>query len=332
MKSIRLAVLGITGLVGQTMLSILESKNLPIEELSVFASARSAGNKITFKGKEIEIQELTEDAIRQGKFDYILSALESDISKTFSPIAASVGSLVIDNSSCFRMDPEVPLVVPEANGDDALNNKGIIANPNCSTIQSVVALIPILENFGIKRIIYNTYQAVSGSGVNGVKDLEEGIKGEKNTFYPHQIAFNVLPHIDDFLDTGYTKEEMKMIDETRKMFHKPELPITATTVRVPVRGAHSISINVETEKPVDINELRNIYKNTQGIVLEDDVQNNVYPLALNTEGKDEVFVGRIRKDYSVENGINLWCTADNIRKGAALNAIQILEYVLAHKE
>lgn len=325
---IRVAILGITGLVGQTMLSILDSKDLPIDSLDVFASARSAGSKVSFKGKDLEVKELTEEAIRQGKYDYILSALDSDISKVFSPIAASVGSVVIDNSSCFRMTEGIPLVVPEVNGKDALENKGIIANPNCSTIQSVVALVPILEKYGIKRIIYNTYQAVSGSGVNGLKDLEEGIKGGENTFYPHQIAFNILPHIDDFLDTGYTKEEMKMIDETRKMFHMPKLPITSTTVRVPVRGAHSISINVETEKPVDLDELRQLYRDTKGIVLEDDVANNIYPLALNTEGKDEVFVGRIRKDFSVENGINLWCTADNIRKGAALNAIQILEYIL----
>lgn len=329
---IRVAILGITGLVGQTMLSILEEKNLPLDELAVFASARSAGTKLMFKGQELEVGELTEEAIRQGKYDYILSALDSDISKIFSPIAASVGSVVIDNSSCFRMTEGIPLVVPEVNGKDALDNDGIIANPNCSTIQSVVALVPIFENFGIKRIVYNTYQAVSGSGVNGIKDLEDGIKGEANSFYPHQIAYNVLPHIDDFLETGYTKEEMKMIDETRKMFHKPSLPITATTVRVPVRGAHSISINVETEKPVDLDQLRQLYRDTEGIVLQDDVKNNVYPLALETEGKDEVFVGRIRKDNSIENGINLWCTADNIRKGAALNAIQILEYILKNSK
>lgn len=329
---IRVAILGITGLVGQTMLSILEEKNLPLDELAVFASARSAGTKLMFKGQELEVGELTEEAIRQGKYDYILSALDSDISKVFSPIAASVGSVVIDNSSCFRMTEGIPLVVPEVNGKDALDNDGIIANPNCSTIQSVVALVPIFENFGIKRIVYNTYQAVSGSGVNGIKDLEDGIKGEANSFYPHQIAYNVLPHIDDFLETGYTKEEMKMIDETRKMFHKPSLPITATTVRVPVRGAHSISINVETEKPVDLDQLRQLYRDTEGIVLQDDVKNNVYPLALETEGKDEVFVGRIRKDNSIENGINLWCTADNIRKGAALNAIQILEYILKNSK
>ncbi|MCD1147953.1 aspartate-semialdehyde dehydrogenase [Peptoniphilus sp. KCTC 25270] len=330
MKPIRIAVLGATGLVGQTMVSILEEKDLPIEELKVFASSRSAGSTVDFKGEKLVLEELTEEALLEGKFDYALSALDSGISKVFSPIAASVGTVVIDNSSCFRMDENIPLVVPEVNGEDALTNEGIIANPNCSTIQSVVALIPILENYGIKRIVYNTYQAVSGSGVNGLEDLNRGLIGKKNEFYPHQIAFNALPHIDDFLDTGYTKEEMKMIDETRKMFHLPNLPITATTVRIPVRGAHSISINVETEKPVDLEELRKIYENTPGIVLEDDPKNNVYPLALYTEGKDEVFVGRLRLDPSVENGLNLWCTADNIRKGAALNAIQILEYLLNH--
>lgn len=331
MKSVRIAILGITGLVGQTMLSILENKNLSPENLSVFASARSAGSKVSFKGKELEVKELTEKALREGKYDYVLSALESDISKKFSPIAASTGSIVIDNSSYFRMDPEIPLVVPEVNGPDALNHKGIIANPNCSTIQSVVALYPILKKYGIKRIVYNTYQAVSGSGVNGLKDLDEGIKGGENSFYPHQIAFNALPHIDDFLETGYTKEEMKMVNETRKMFHDPDLPITATTVRIPVRGAHSISINVETEKPVDLDELRNLYEDSKGIILQDDVKHNLYPMALNTEGEDEVFVGRIRKDESVENGLNIWCTADNIRKGAALNAIQILEYLVDNK-
>ncbi|MDO5301441.1 MAG: aspartate-semialdehyde dehydrogenase [Tissierellia bacterium] len=322
------AILGVTGLVGQTMRSILEEKDLDLDSLRVFASKNSAGGKVPFKGQELTIEELTEEAIREGKFDFALSALDSGISERFSPVAAEVGTVVIDNSSRYRMEEGVPLIVPEVNGEDAKDHRGIIANPNCSTIQSVLALEPIKELFGLKRVVYTTYQAVSGSGVNGVNDLENTLNGGEPQFYPHPIAFNILPHIDDFLDTGYSKEEMKMIDETRKIFNLPELPVTATAVRVPVRGAHSVAINVETEREVDLDALRAAFEKTPGIVLQDDPKNNVYPMALYTEGKDEVFVGRLRKDPSVPHGLDLWCTADNIRKGAALNAVQILEYLM----
>ncbi|MDD7363446.1 MAG: aspartate-semialdehyde dehydrogenase [Peptoniphilus sp.] len=320
----RLAILGATGLVGQTMRSILEEKDLPLE-LSLFASENSAGKTVSFKGKELTIQELTEDALREGKFDYVLSALDGSLAAKFCPVAAEAGSVVIDNSSHFRMEEGIPLVVPEINPEDAQGAEGIIANPNCSTIQSVVALKPVEDLFHIKRIVFTTFQAVSGSGVQGIADLERGIKGEPPKMYPHPIAFNCLPHIDDFLDTGYTKEEMKMVNESRKIFHRPDLAVTATAVRVPVKGAHAISINVTCEKPVDIDRLREAYEAMDGVVLEDDVKNAVYPLQIEAEGKDDVFVGRIRKDESMENSLNLWCVADNTRKGAALNAIQILE-------
>lgn len=329
--SIRLAILGATGMVGQTMLSILEEGDLEISDLALFASERSAGKTVPFRGQELEIQELTEEALKEGKYDYVMSALESEFATVYAPAAVEAGSVVIDNSSAYRMEEGVPLVVPEVNAQDAFDNKGIIANPNCSTIQSVVALVPILEAYGLKRVVFSTYQAVSGSGVGGIRDLEEGVKGKEPSLYPHPIAYNVLPHIDSFLDTGYTKEEMKMVNETRKMFHLPDLPITATAVRVPVKGGHAVAINAETERPVDLEELRGLYEETEGIILQDDPANNVYPMPLDIEGKDEVYVGRIRLDDSVENGVNVWCVADNIRKGAALNAIQILEVLVKGK-
>ena len=320
----RTAILGATGLVGQTMRSILEERNLPLE-LSMFASKNSAGKTFTFNGEEHVIEELTEDALREGKFDYVLSALDGDLAAKYCPVAAEAGAIVIDNSSHFRMTEGIPLVVPEINPEDISDKAGIIANPNCSTIQSVVALKPVEDLFKMKRIVFTTFQAVSGSGVRGIADLENGVKGEAPEFYPYPIAFNCLPHIDDFLDDGYTKEEMKMVNESRKIFHRPDLAVTATAVRVPVKGAHAISVNVTCEKPIDIDKLRGAYEAMDGVVLQDDVKNLVYPLQINAEGKDEVFVGRIRKDDSCENSLNLWVVADNIRKGAALNAIQILE-------
>ena len=326
----RLAILGATGLVGQTMRGILEEKDLPLE-LTMFASANSAGKTFTFKGEEHTVQELTEEALREGKFDYVLSALDGGLAGKFCPVAAEAGSIVIDNSSHFRMEEGIPLVVPEINAKDGIEAKGIIANPNCSTIQSVVALKPIEDLFKMKRVVFTTFQAVSGSGVNGIADLERGIEGGEPEFYPHPIAYNCLPHIDDFLEDGYTKEEMKMVNESRKIFHRPDLAVTATAVRVPVKGAHAISVNVTCENPVDLDELRKAYEEMDGVVLQDDVKNLVYPLQIEAEGKDEVFVGRIRKDDSCENSLNLWVVADNIRKGAALNAIQILEKLLADR-
>lgn len=327
MKKINLAIVGATGMVGQTFLEVLGEKNLPIENLYLLSSARSAGKTITFKGQDIIVEELTESSFDK-KIDIALFSAGGDISLKFAPIAASKGCIVIDNSSAWRMDDEVPLIVPEVNAEDIRKHKGIIANPNCSTIQALVALKPLDEYYDIKRVIYTTFQAVSGSGLAGWTDLEEGLKGNPPTNYPHPIANNCLPHIDSFTDNGYTKEEIKMIEETRKILHKPDLGVTATTVRVPVFNSHSESINIEFEKPFDVNKLRDVLAKAPGIVVQDDVENNVYPLPLNATGKDEVFIGRIRRDESVTNGVNLWVVADNIRKGAATNTIQIAEWII----
>lgn len=309
------------------MIEILEEKKLPIDEIYFFASKRSAGNKIKFLNKDYEIIELTEENLGKCKIDFALSALDAKLSKEFSPVVAKNGGVVIDNSSAYRNEDGYPLIVPEINPEEAFKNKGIIASPNCSTIQSVVALEPLYKKYGIERIIYTTYQAVSGSGKKGTEDLNRGIKREDPKFYPYPIAFNILPHIDDFLDTGYTKEEMKMVNETRKIFGDNDLKITATAVRVPVYNSHCVAINVELKKPFEIEDIFEMYKNFPGIVLMDDVKNNVYPMPIDADGKDDVYVGRIRRDDSVENGLNLWCVADNVRKGAALNTIQILELI-----
>jgi aspartate-semialdehyde dehydrogenase len=327
MRKINLAIVGASGMVGRTFLKVLEEKNLPIENFYLFASKRSAGQVLTFKGKEYIVEELTETSFDRG-IDIALFSAGGGTSEKFAPIAASKGCVVIDNSSAWRMDPKVPLVVPEVNSEDIFKHNGIIANPNCSTIQAVVALKPLQEKFGIKRIVYSTYQAVSGAGMEGWSDLEEGIKGNEPKKFPHQIFNNCLPHIDVFLENGYTKEEMKMILETRKILHDADLKITATAVRVPVFNSHSESINIEFEKSYDLEELKEVLRNAPGIVLQDDVANNVYPLATEATGHDEVYIGRIRRDESVENGVNLWVVADNIRKGAASNAVQIAEVII----
>lgn len=328
-KDYKLAVVGATGLVGRTALKVLEEKNLPISEYVFFASKRSAGKELVFQGKKYIVRELTENSFDEG-FDFAIFSAGGDTSKKFSPIAAEHGCIVVDNSSAFRMDANVPLIVPEVNPEEISKNHGIIANPNCSTIQAVVALKPLDDKYHIKRIVYSTYQAVSGAGQKGVDDLENGIKGLPNKKFPHPIFNNCLPHIDVFLDNGYTKEEEKMINETRKILKRPDLKITATTVRVPVANCHGESINVEFENNFDLTDLVNALKNAPGVIVQDDVKNNVYPLATNATGHDNVFVGRIRRDYSVENGINLWVVADNIRKGAASNAIQIVEKLIEH--
>lgn len=329
MKNYKLAVVGATGLVGRKALEVLEEYKLPISEYVFFASERSAGSKLEFNGKEYEVQLLTENSFDQG-FDFAIFSAGGDTSRHFAPIAAEKGCIVVDNSSAWRMDPEVPLVVPEVNPEDIKWNKGIIANPNCSTIQAVLPLKVLDDKYKIKRIVYSTYQAVSGAGKKGVDDLENGLKGEKPQKFPHPIVNNCLPHIDVFLDNGYTKEEEKMINETRKILNHPDLKITATCVRVPVLNSHSESINVEFEKEFDIEELKNVLKSGKNIIVEDDPENNVYPLAANVTGHDEVYVGRIRRDFSVENGINFWCVGDNIRKGAASNAIQIVEKLIEY--
>ena len=328
MKKINLAVVGATGMVGRTFLKVLEEKNLPIENFYVMASARSAGSKLTFKGKEYTVEELTEHSFDK-PIDIALFSAGGSTSAKFAPIAAQHGVTVVDNSAQWRMDPEVPLVVPEVNPEDIDWNKGIIANPNCSTIQAMLPLKALDEKYTIKRVVYSTYQAVSGGDMGGWMDLENTMKGEEPKKWPHPIYNNCLPHIDVFMENGYTKEEMKMINETRKILHLPNLKVTATTVRVPVFNSHSESINVEFEKPFDIEDVKATIASFPGIVLQDDVANNVYPLATEATGHDEVFVGRVRRDESVENGINFWCVADNIRKGAASNAVQIAELLIA---
>ena len=330
MNKINLAVVGATGMVGRTFLKVLEEKDLPIENFYVFASARSAGSTLTFKGKEYTVLELNENSFKDYQIDIALFSAGGSTSLKYAPIAAQNGCIVIDNSSAWRMDPNVPLVVPEVNPEDIRNHQGIIANPNCSAIQAVVALKPLYEYYGIKRIVYTTFQAVSGAGMGGWHDLEAGLKGQAPTKFPHPIANNCLPHIDVFLENGYTKEEMKMVEETRKILHDDTLRITATTVRVPVFNSHSESINVELNKPFEIDELINKLSTSEGIIVQDDLAHNVYPLAIHATGHDEVFVGRIRRDESVEHGINLWVVADNIRKGAASNAVQIAEWIIAN--
>ena len=329
MKKVNIALVGATGMVGRTFIKVLEERKLPIEKIYFFSSKKSAGSTITFAGKDYIVEELTETAFDGKDIQIALFSAGGATSEKFAPIAASKGIIVVDNSAQWRMDPDVPLIVPEVNPEAIKDiKKGIIANPNCSTIQAMVPLKPLHEKYGLKRVVYSTYQAVSGSGVRGVQDLEDGINGKPNQFYPHQIAFNCLPHIDVFMDNGYTKEEMKMINETKKIFNDDSIKVTATTVRVPVRGAHSESINVEFNKEFDLDELVEAIKNTEGVVLVDNPANDEYPLALDAEGHDEVFVGRIRRDFSVDNGINLWVVADNIRKGAATNAVQIAELLL----
>ena len=327
MKNYKLALVGATGLVGIKARQILEEFNLPISEYVFFSSFRSAGTKINFMGKEYIVQELKEDSFDQG-FDFAIFSAGGETSKKFSPIAASKGCTVIDNSSAFRMDPKVPLVVPEVNMETAYKNEGIIANPNCSTIQAVIPLKALDEQYHIKRIVYSTYQAVSGAGKAAVDDFYNTQKGLEAKKFPYPIYNNCLPHIDVFLDNGYTKEEMKMINETKKILNRPDLKITATTVRVPVLNSHSESINVEFEKDFDLNEVRSTLQNYPGIIVQDNPSKNVYPLAAQASEHNEVFVGRIRRDESVESGLNLWVVADNIRKGAATNAIQIVQKLI----
>lgn len=327
MGKANIAIVGATGMVGRTFLKVLEERDFPIENLYLFSSKRSAGSKIEFCGKEYVVEELDEDSFKKD-IDIALFSAGGSISKMYAPIARDNGVIVVDNSSAWRKDKDIPLVVPEVNPKDLDWNNGIIANPNCSTIQSVVPLKVLHDAFKIKRVVYSTYQAVSGSGVAGIEDLENGIEGGENKNYPHQIAYNCLPHIDVFMDNGYTKEEIKMIEETKKILNDQDIRVTATTVRVPVKYGHSVSVNLEFEKRFEISEVNELLKNAEGIVVTDDVANNIYPMAIDVEGKDEVYVGRIRRDYSLDNGINLWVVADNIRKGAATNTVQIAELLL----
>lgn len=374
MKKYKIAVVGATGVVGNTALKVLEEKKLPVSKYVLFASEKSAGKKVKFMGEEYTIHELNEhsfdsvsqfendcqisnnnikapktsenkskyandgklgnqfeDHLENDKFDFAIFSAGGETSKKYSPIAASKGCIVVDNSSAFRMDTDVPLVVPEVNPEEIKKNHGIIANPNCSTIQAVLPLKALDEKYKLKRVVYSTYQAVSGAGQKGLNDLKNGNnKDYKLQKFQYPIINNCLPQIDVFTENGYTKEEMKMINETRKILNLPNLPVTATTVRVPVENSHSESINIELEKPFEMEDIFKILKNFPGIIVEDDISKEIYPLAIHATGHDEVFVGRIRRDFSVKNGLNIWVVADNIRKGAASNAIQIVEKLIEY--
>ena len=326
------AVVGATGAVGNEMIATLEQRNFPVEKLRLFASERSEGKTLGFQGNEIPVESLNESSFKG--IDIALFSAGAERSKIWAPIAAKSGCVVVDNSSQWRMDPEVPLIVPEVNSHDLKWHKGIIANPNCSTIQMVVVLKPIHDAAKIKRVVVTTFQSVSGTGKKAMDELLQqtadilNFKEAKCNVYPHQIAFNVLPHIDKFLKNGYTKEEMKMVHETIKIMGDNSIRLTATTVRVPVFRCHSESLNIETEKKITANEVRAVLSKAPGIVVFDAPEKNIYPLPVDVAGKDETYVGRIRADESIDNGINMWIVADNLRKGAALNAVQIAEKLI----
>jgi len=331
MRQLNVAVVG-TGAVGQTMLQVLAERNFPVGKLKVLATSRSAGKTVKFKGEDYVIEETTPES-----FTGIHLALFAggDASKLFAREAVARGAVVIDNSSTFRMDPDVPLVVPEVNPQDVRWHKGIIANPNCSTIQMVVALKPLHDAARIKRVVVATYQAVSGAGQEAIEELREqsarilaGKEAGEGKVFPHQIAFNCLPHIDVFLDNGYTKEEIKMVNETKKIMGDDSIRVTATTVRVPVFNGHSEAVNIETERKLTAKEAREILARAPGVIVVDEPKEKMYPLPIMASGRDEVFVGRIREDLSIDHGLNLWIVADNLRKGAATNAVQIAELLL----
>lgn len=332
MQKVNTAVVGATGAVGREMIKILEEKDFPVNKLKLFATKKSKGKEFLFKGEKYKV-----DTIKKGSFsdiDIALFSIGSTPSKKIVPQAVEEGAVAIDNSSAFRMEEDVPLVVPEINAEAIKENKGIIANPNCSTIQMVLGLKPIYEEAGIKRLVVSTYQAVSGTGKNAVDELEQQVKDYvekkeiKNEVYPHQIAFNVLPHIDVFFDNGYTKEEMKLVNETQKILDDDDIAISSTAARIPVFYGHAESVNVETENKLSVDKLKELLKKTEGVKVVDDIKNNKYPLPLDSEKDDSVMVGRIREDFSIKNGINLWIVANNLRKGAALNAVQIAEKII----
>src|SRR6516165_4937367 len=328
------AVVGATGAVGEQMREVLEERELPVGELRLLASERSAGQFLPFDGRQIRVEVLNEESF--DGIDIGLFSAGGSVSAKFAPIAVAAGAVVVDNTSFFRMEPDVPLVVPEVNAKDIgqYRNRGIIANPNCSTIQLVVALKPIHDAARIKRIVVSTYQSVSGAGRKAMDELSQQVTALYNgqelemEKFAHQIAFNCIPHIDAFVDGGYTKEELKMINETRKIFGEPSLRVTATTVRVPVFCGHSESVNIETEKKLTAADVKAILREAPGVIVADEPENNVYPMPIEATGKDATYVGRIREDDSVTNGLNIWVVADNLRKGAALNAVQIAEILI----
>jgi aspartate-semialdehyde dehydrogenase len=330
-KKISIAVAGATGAVGNQMIRCLEEMNFPTHSVKLLASSRSVGRQLRFKGDLIDVKEMKENSFKG--VDIALFSAGGGTSEKFAPLAAQDGCVVIDNSSAWRMDPQVPLVVPEVNSHAIAQHteKGIIANPNCSTIQMVVALHPIHKKYGIKRIVVSTYQAVSGTGKKAIDELFDQSRAMinfldyKNNVYPHRIAFNCLPHIDAFMDNGYTKEEIKMVNETRKIMEDDSIAVTATTVRVPVFFGHSESVNIETHAPVSADDVKALLENAPGVKVMDDPKKNLYPLATDAAGQDLTLVGRIRNDESIPNGINMWIVADNVRKGAATNTVQIAQ-------
>jgi aspartate-semialdehyde dehydrogenase len=329
-----IAIVGATGAVGEQMREVLEERKFPVGEMRLLASERSAGQSLAFDGRQRRVDVLNENSFED--IDIALFSAGGSVSAKYAPLAVSAGAVVIDNTACFRMAPDIPLVVPEVNASAISDYKKrrIIANPNCSTIQMVVALKPIHDAARIKRVVVSTYQSVSGAGRQAMDELSQQVaalynsKDVETKKFPHQIAFNCIPHIDVFMDDGYTKEEWKMIHETRKILGEPSLAVTATTVRVPVFFSHSESVNVETEKKLSAAEVKSLLGQAPGIIVVDEPENNLYPLALDATGKDATYVGRIREDHSVQNGINLWVVADNLRKGAALNAVQIAEILI----
>ena len=332
MKGYRVAVVGATGLVGQEFIKVLEQRHFPMDSVSLFASDRSAGKRMFVAHNEIEVKETAPESFEG--IDIALFSAGAEISRHFSPTAAQAGAVVVDNSSAFRMDPDTPLVVPEVNPHAIARHRGIIANPNCSTIQMVVVLKPLHDVARILRIVVSTYQSVSGTGKRAMDELARQTTSLLNfqeierKVYPHRIAFNCLPHIDEFLENGYTKEEIKMVNETQKIMEDPSIRVTATTVRVPVLHGHSESVNIETGKKLTAKEVREILSKAPGVVVVDNPGKSEYPLAIHAAGRDETFVGRIREDESIPNGINMWIVSDNVRKGAALNAVQIAEILI----
>jgi aspartate-semialdehyde dehydrogenase len=329
MKEPRVAIVGATGMVGQEMRKVLEQRDFPLADLKLLASERSRGRELEFRGETLPVQVLDRDSFVG--CDLALYSAGTRIAKEFAPAAVEAGAVVVDNSNAFRMEVDVPLVVPEVNPGEALKHKGIISNPNCSTIQMVVVLQPLHLQFVIQRVVVSTYQSVSGTGKEAVDELMGQVRARETgepvacEVYPHQIAYNCIPHIDVFLENGYCREEQKMVDETRKIMGEPDLPITATSVRVPVLVGHSESVNVQFENPAEPESARAVLAEAPGVEVIDDPGENLYPLALDCEGKDPSFVGRIRKDFSAPNALNLWIVSDNLRKGAALNAVQIAE-------
>ncbi|HUI31577.1 MAG TPA: aspartate-semialdehyde dehydrogenase [Candidatus Acidoferrales bacterium] len=332
MKSYNVAVVGATGLVGRKMTQVLEEHDFPVKNLTPLASERSVGKEISFKGEKIKVRKLMPESFRG--IEIALFSAGATVSKEFAPIAAKEGTVVIDNSSAWRMDPAIPLVVPEVNRDDIFKHHGIIANPNCSTIQMVVVLKPLHDEYKIKRVVVSTYQSVTGAGQKGIDQLDEELgKKQGNTKkFPHKIAFNCLPHIDVFREDGYTKEEFKMIFETTKIMGDDSIKVSPTCVRVPVFGGHSEAVNIEMEHSYELEDVIKLLKKSPGIIVEDDPSQNIYPMPLNAYDKDEVFVGRIRRDESAPNSLNMWIVSDNIRKGAATNAVQIAEELIKGRD